>query len=291
MFISIGYDITLSLPRESAVLFALRVHPTRQHDLIAEENFSIEPGLSVESYLDSFGNHCNRVHCPAGLLRLKSNAIIRDSGQRDAYAPHARQLEIKELPHDLLQFLLPSRYCEVDSELGTFAWNNFSHLPSGWPRVEAICNFVHDYVKFDYMKARATRTALETFHERVGVCRDFTHLAITLCRSLNIPTRYVTGYLGDIGVPREPDPMDFSAWMEVYLDGRWYAFDPRNNTPRIGRVVIAYGRDASDVAITTVFGSQWLQKFEVQTEEYTPDENFKAAYLEGRKEIPVGAGR
>lgn len=271
MFISIGYDISLWLARESAVLFALRVHPSRQHDLVDGEDFSIEPDLPVENYIDSFGNHCSRVHCPQGVLRLKNKAIIRDSGVPDVYAPEATQCQIRYLPTEYLQFLLPSRYCEVDSELGAFAWKSFHHLPEGWARVEAICNFVHDYVTFDYLQARSTRTAVETFRERVGVCRDFTHLAMAMCRSMNIPTRYVTGYLGDIGVPRDP-PMDFSAWMEVYLNGRWYSFDPRNNTRRIGRVVIAYGRDASDVAITTVFGNHSLQKFVVQTEEYLPND-------------------
>lgn len=265
MLISIGYDISLWISRESTVLYTLKVHPSRKHDFVEDEEFSVEPNLPVEDFIDCFGNHCNRVHCPAGPLRLQGAGLIRDSGEPDIYAPDACQVSVDKIPHEILQFLMPSRYCEVDSELSHFAWDNFHRVPEGWARVEAISNFVHEYVTFDYMQARANRTALDTFRERVGVCRDFTHLAITLCRCLNIPARYVTGYLGDIGVPPEPYPMDFSAWMEVYLGGRWYAFDPRNKIPRIGRIVIAYGRDACDVAIATVFGGQSLQKFMVRT--------------------------
>lgn len=286
MLISIGYDISLRIFRESAVIYTLRVHPSRKHDLVGGEEINIEPHLKVEDFVDCFGNHCNRVRCPEGILRLQGKALIRDTGEWDIRAPDAPQVDLDKIPHDILPFLLPSRYCEVDSELGSFAWNTFQKYPPGWARVEAISNFVHDYVTFDYLKARANRTAADTFHERVGVCRDFTHLAITFCRSMNIPARYVTGYLGDIGVPPEPYPMDFSAWMEVYLGGKWYAFDPRNKVPRIGRVVIGYGRDACDVAITTVFGGQSLHSFAVHTFE-VPQEN-KAKKGMPSTEICVG---
>jgi transglutaminase-like putative cysteine protease len=165
---------------------------------------------------------------------------------------------------------LPSRYCEVDSELLDFAWRTFGGTPTGWPRVQAICDFVHGHIRFDYMQARANRTALDAFRERVGVCRDFAHLAITLCRCLNIPARYATGYLGDIGVPPVPDPMDFSAWFEAYLGGHWHTFDPRHNRRRIGRTLIGRGRDAGDVPITMVFGEHLLESFSVITEEINP---------------------
>jgi len=194
----------------------------------------------------------------------------------DVFAPRAPQEEIFRLPSDTLVYLLPSRYCETDSELANFAWANFSATPPGWARVQRICDFVHGHIQFDYMKARANRTALEAFRERVGVCRDFTHLAITLCRCMNMPARYVTGYLGDIGIPPAP-PMDFSAWMEVYLGGRWFAFDPRNNCRRIGRIVIARGRDASDVALTSVFGNHTLAEFFVVTEEVSENHAFRTA--------------
>ena len=267
MLISFGYDISLRLEVETAVLFCLRVHPSRREDIVSGENFRIEPQSPFEQYLDGFGNICGRVHCKPGIVRFVNQGVIRDSGQLDAYEPSAAQDEVYNLPQETLVYLLPSRYCEVDSELANFAWANFSTTPLGWSRVQAICDFVHGHIQFDYQKARATRTALDAFRERVGVCRDFTHLAVTLCRCMNIPARYVTGYLGDIGIPPVPDPMDFSAWMEVYLGGRWFTFDPRHNRRRIGRIVIARGRDASDVPITTVFGSHTLAKFLVNTEE------------------------
>ena len=252
---------------ETAVLFYLRVHPSRREDIVSGENFQIEPQSPFEQYLDGFGNICGRGYCRPGIVRFVNQGVIRDSGQLDAYEPSAAQDEIFNLPQETLVYLLPSRYCEVDSELANFAWANFGTTPLGWSRVQTICDFVHGHIRFDYQKARATRTALDAFRERVGVCRDFTHLAVTLCRCMNIPARYVTGYLGDIGIPPVPDPMDFSAWMEVYLGGRWFTFDPRHNRRRIGRIVMARGRDASEVPITTVFGNHTLAKFLVNTEE------------------------
>ena len=200
-------------------------------------------------------------------VRFHSESIIRDSGQPDEVNWAASQHELTDLPPATLQFLLASRYCEVDSELLQFAWNQFGNTPLGWARVQAICNFVNAHIRFDYSAARATRTAVEGFREGTGVCRDFTHLAVTLCRCMNIPARYCTGYLGDIGIPPVPYPMDFSAWFEVFLGGRWYTFDARHNTPRIGRVVMARGRDAGDVPITMAFGPNTLQKFHVTTHE------------------------
>jgi transglutaminase-like putative cysteine protease len=267
MLIRIGYDIALGLPNPTAIVFLLRVHSSRESRLVEGENFRIEPELEVEDYLDAFGNRCGRVNAPAGTIRFLNHAIILDSGEPDAYAPELEESGLGEIPTDTLSFVLPSRYCEVDSELLDFAWKRFAAITPGWARVQAICDFVHSHIRFDYQMARANRTALDAFKERVGVCRDFTHLAITLCRCLNIPARYVTGYLGDIGVPPLPDPMDFSAWFEVYLGGRWYSFDARHNHRRIGRIVIGRGRDAVDVPITMVFGRHQLEKFSVVTEE------------------------
>ncbi|MGZ3748489.1 MAG: transglutaminase-like domain-containing protein [Pseudobdellovibrionaceae bacterium] len=277
MLISFDYEIVLCLSANSPVLFNLFVHPSRQQDILDGAEFSIEPNLPMEEFIDAFGNRSGRLFCPAGSLKFFQKGLIWDSGEFDPYVPHAKQIEVANLPNEVLPFLLPSRYCEVDSELAEFAWSNFGKISPGWARVEAICNFVHHHVKFDYQLARNNRTALETFYERVGVCRDFTHLAVAFCRCLNIPTRYVTGYLGDIRVPLEPYPIDFCAWMEVYLNGQWYAFDPRNNTPRVGRIVVAYGRDASDVAMTTVFCPHYLQKFHVVTieEENASEEDMK----------------
>ena len=200
------------------------------------------------------------------LIRLFNSTLIADSGLPDPVNPDARETPLDQLPEQALGYLLASRYCEVDL-LSNTACSLFGHLPRGWQRVRAVCDWVHSNVTFGYQYARNTRTALEVLNERVGVCRDFQHLAVTFCRCLNIPARYATGYLGDIGVPPVPDPMDFSAWFEAYLEGRWWTFDARHNHPRIGRVLMATGRDAADVAITTSFGTSWLQKFEVVTDE------------------------
>ena len=281
MLISFGYDIALHLKGESAVLFCLKVHPSRREDIVSAETFRTEPRWHAEEYLDGFGNICGRVRCKPGLVRFVNQGVIWDSGHLDAFEPSAIQHEVHNLPLETLVYLLPSRYCEVDSELANFAWATFSTIPRGWSRVQAICSFVHQHVQFDYQRARATRTALDAFRERVGVCRDFTHLAVTLCRCMNIPARYVTGYLGDIGIPPVPDPMDFSAWMEVYLGDRWFTFDPRHNRRRIGRIVIARGRDARDVAITTVFGNHFLASFRVNTEEVSDDGSRKTNVVDG----------
>ena len=269
MFIQIGYDIELAVTAPMALLYLLRVHPSRHHDLVAPERFAVTPTLNAQDYVDSFGNHCGRVDVPGGVtsVRFTNSAVVRDSGLPDAFNPGAYQHDPRELPVATLQYILPSRYCEVDSELLNFAWNQFGQTPLGWSRVQAICDFVHNHLRFDYQQARATRTAVQGFHERTGVCRDFTHLAITLCRCMNIPARYVTGYLGDIGIPPVPYPMDFSAWFEVFLGDQWYTFDARHNTPRIGRIVMGRGRDAGDVPLTMAFGPNTLRRFEVTTHE------------------------
>ena len=269
MYIKIGFDIELAITSPMALIYLLHVHPSRRDDLVAPETVWIAPGMPVEEYFDAFGNQCGRVNSPAGTsqVRLYSESIIRDSGMPDTVSLNAWQHDPTELPLATLQFLLPSRYCEVDSVLLQFAWNQFGHTLKGWPRVQAICDFVHQHIRFDYNAARATRTAVEGFREGTGVCRDYTHLAVTLCRCMNIPARYCTGYLGDIGIPPVPYPMDFSAWFEVFLGDRWHTFDARHNTPRIGRVVMARGRDAGDVPITMAFGQNALQKFEVTTYE------------------------
>ncbi|RZI97428.1 MAG: transglutaminase family protein [Variovorax sp.] len=269
MLIQIGYDIELGVSAPTALIYMLAVHPSRAHDISGTENITISPPLVTDHYRDVFDNQCARVHVPAGVnsVRLRNNAVVFDNGLPDPVDYGAIEHAPADLPVHTLPFVLPSRYCEVDSELLQFAWANFGNVAPGWNRVQAICDFVHRHLRFDYQRARATRTALEGFREGVGVCRDFTHLAIALCRCMNIPARYVTGYLGDIGIPPVPYPMDFSAWFEVYLGDRWHTFDARHNTPRIGRIVIARGRDAADVPITMVFGANTLQRFEVTTDE------------------------
>jgi transglutaminase-like putative cysteine protease len=251
------------------MVLMLNVHPSRAPDIIRPDQLRIAPTLPATRYTDAFGNTCTRLVAPAGQVEISTDALVADSGLPDPVEPDARQHEVAELPHDVLVFLLASRYCETD-RLMQDAWARFGKTPLGWPRVQAICDFVHSHVRFGYQHARATKTAAEVAVERRGVCRDFAHLAITLCRCMNIPARYCTGYLGDIGVPPEPEPMDFSAWFEAYLGGRWYSFDARHNVPRIGRIVMARGRDAADVAISTTFGPNLLKRFLVHTDEVVP---------------------
>jgi transglutaminase-like putative cysteine protease len=252
MLIRIGYDIQFEVPTPVPMIAVLHVHPTR------------------ETYIDSYGNRCSRFLAPAGLLKLSNLSLIEDSGLPDPIASHAREIPVDELPHDTLRYLLNSRYCEVD-RLSNIAAELFGGVSRGWNRVQAVSTWVHEKVSFGYHHARSTKTALDVFTERTGVCRDFQHLAITFCRALNIPARYATGYLGDIGIPPVPGPMDFSAWFEVYLEGRWWACDARHNRPRIGRILMATGLDASDVAITTSFGIASLSTFTVITDEVTPE--------------------
>ena len=278
MLIRIGYDIELSVATPMALIYLLRVHPSRRDDLVAPESVLVSGCLAPEEYIDSFGNHCGRVNVPVGMstVRITNDALIRDSGELDAIDPDALQRDPTELPFSTLQFLLPSRYCEVDSELLPFAWQQFGGVAPGWQRVAAICDFVHRHLTFNYKTARPTRTALDAFREREGVCRDFTHLAVTLCRCMNIPARYTTGYLGDIGVP-PAGPMDFSAWFEVFLGDRWYTSDARHNRRRIGRIVMARGRDAGDVPITMCFGPSTLLRFDVVTDEVLESKTAAAA--------------
>jgi transglutaminase-like putative cysteine protease len=271
MLIRLGYDIQFEAPVRTPMVVLLNVHPSRERDLREPDQLRIEPDVNMENYLDSFGNRCCRFVAPSGSLRLSNSTLIEDSGEPDPQNPAARELPVEQLPADTLRFLLASRYCEVDL-LSNIAVELFGGVTPGWGRVQAICDWVHRKVTFGYNFARSTKTALDVYTERLGVCRDFQHLAIAFCRALNIPARYATGYLGDIGVPPAPFPMDFSAWFEVFLEDRWWAFDARHNQARIGRILMATGRDAADVAITTSFGSTRLTKFEVVTDEVVPDQ-------------------
>jgi transglutaminase-like putative cysteine protease len=266
MLIRLGYDIQFTMAQPVPIVAMLSVHPSRRHDLQGPDRVAVDQGIEAVEYVDAFGNICTRVVAQPGTLRLTNSVVIQDSGLLDPYAPDAREVPVEELPPDILRFLMASRFCEVDL-LSPIAVELFGNAPRGWGRVAAICDWVHRKVTFSYPHARPTRTALDVFTERIGVCRDFQHLAVTFCRCLNIPARYATGYLGDIGVTVPPAPMDFSAWFEAYLDGRWWTFDARHNVARIGRVLIATGMDATDVAITTSFGGARLSHFEVVTDE------------------------
>ncbi len=266
MQIRAGFHIQYDCPQPTPMLLVLSVHPSRMPDIIEQHRIHFSPDISAHDYRDTFGNVVTRITAPAGHLDMKADFLIRDSGLPDALVPDAIQHRIEDLPDDALVYLLGSRYCDTD-KLHETAWSLFGGAPLGWKRVQAIADYVHDRITFGYEHADPTRTATGAIEGRLGVCRDFAHAAITLCRCMNIPARYCTGYLGDIGVPPVPFPMDFSAWFEVYLGGAWHTFDARHNTPRIGRIVMARGRDATDVAITTTFGRCTLSGFEVMTDE------------------------
>ncbi len=266
MQIDIGYEFLYDLPQPTPMLLTVHVHYTRVSDLLIPDHLITAPRVAVTGYRDLFGNWVSRIVAPAGRIRLSSHAIIADTGRADPVHPHAIQHAVQDLPEETLVFLLGSRYCETD-RLSEIAWNLFGHGPTGWGRVQAICDFVHHHIRFGYQHARPTKTAFEAYQERAGVCRDFAHLAVAFCRCMNIPARYCTGYLPDIGIPPVDAPMDFSGWFEAYLGGAWHVFDARFNTPRIGRILMARGRDAADVAIVTTFGANTLANFLVKADE------------------------
>ncbi len=266
MQIHIGCELIYECPQQTPMILTLNVHYTRVSDLVVADHIITNPQTPISAYRDSFGNWCSRVIAPKGDIRISTDAVINDPGLPDPVDFSAQQHDLQDLPAETLQFLFGSRYCETD-RLSETAWALFERTPPGWPRVQAICDYVHAHIAFGYPYARATRTALEAFNERTGVCRDYAHLAVAFCRCMNIPARYCTGYLGDIGVPPSADPMDFSAWFEAYLGGRWHVFDPRNNARRIGRVLIARGRDAADVSISSTFGANVLKGFKVWADE------------------------
>ena len=266
MKLRVGYELVYAFLQPTPAILVLNIHSTRAQDLEQPDCMIINPPVPISYYRDGFGNMCSRIVAPSGRLRVATDAVVRDSGQPDAPASGTKQVAVELLPEDTLVFLLPSRFCDSDLLLDN-AWKLFGRAPTGWARVQAVCDFVHGHIKFGYQHARVTRTPAQAFQERKGVCRDYAHLAIAFCRSLNIPTRYCTGYLGDVGMEPPFPPGDFSAWFEAYLGDRWYPFDPRNHIPRIGKILIARGRDAADVATTTTFGPNKLEKFRVWTDE------------------------
>ena len=266
MKIRIGYELLYDCPQPTPMILMLNVHYSRVSDMVTADHIVTSPSLPKRAYRDSFGNWCTRIVAPTGRTRITTDALVNDTGEPDAVAPNAWQTPIENLPEEALLYLLGSRYCETEL-LMPIAWSLFANSAPGWPRVQAICDFVHKHIVFGYQYARPSKTAFETYREGNGVCRDYAHLALTLCRCMNIPARYCTGYMGDIGVPVPDAPMDFSGWFEAYLDGRWYTFDARSNIPRIGRILMARGRDAADVAIATSFGPNTLAGFKVWTDE------------------------
>jgi transglutaminase-like putative cysteine protease len=266
MLIRLGYELVYEFAQATPMILNLNVHYSRSQDLVRPDTIVTDPRVPLSMYRDGFGNWCSRLIAPPGTFKIMSDGLIADSGVAEPELPHAFEHTVESLPDETLEYLLPSRYCETEL-LAPAAWRMFGGMMPGWNRVQAIVGYVHEHIAFDYQSARPTKTAWEAFNERQGVCRDYAHLAIAMCRALNIPARYCTGYLGDIGVPPMDAPMDFAGWFEAYLSGAWHTFDPRNNKRRIGRVLIARGRDAADVAISMTFGPNVLSKFLVWTDE------------------------
>lgn len=273
MQIRTGFELLYSFPQPTPLILVVNIHESRAFDLVVPDSPITDPFIPILGYRDVFGNWCYHGLAPAGRIRISTDCVIRDTGQPDKMVFTAGQDSVEDLPEEVLVFLLGSRYCETD-RLSETAWQLFSHLTPGYRRVQAICDFVHQHIAFNYQNARASRSALEAFNERTGVCRDYAHLAIAFCRCMNIPARYCTGYLSDLGTLPPYGVGDFAAWFEAWIGGRWQTFDPRNNVPRIGRILMARGRDACDVAIATTFGPNSLESFKVWTEE-----------------IPIGATR
>ena len=266
MQLQVGYEMIFDCPQQTPMLLMLNIHHTRASDIVVPDCLTTNPPVPLTFYRDAFGNWCTRIVAPRGKIRLSANAVVNDTGVPDPVAQSDRQHAVQDLPDECLMFLLGSRYCETD-RLSDVAWSLFEQSPGGARRVQAICDYVHRHIAFGYENARSTRTALEVFTEKKGVCRDYAHLAIAFCRCMNIPARYCTGYLGDMGTEPPYGPGDFAAWFEAYLGGRWHVFDPRNNVPRIGRILMARGRDATDVAMVTSFGPCTLANFKVFTDE------------------------
>ena len=266
MLIRAGYEIHFETASPTPMMAMLSIHPSRQKDLRTPQQIETSPVIPIYNYEDGFGNICTRLTVPAGGVTLSADFVIEDSGLEDARAPDIPPTPVEQLPDDVLIYLLGSRYCETDRLMGV-AWGEFAHIASARDRVDAIVAFVHNHIQFGYEHARSDKTAWNAYQEKQGVCRDFAHLAITLCRCMNIPARYCTGYLGDIGIPPVDAPMDFSAWLDVYIDGDWYTHDARHNRPRIGRILMARGRDATDTALTTAFGPAKVKSFFVHTDE------------------------
>ncbi|MET0546805.1 MAG: transglutaminase family protein [Caulobacterales bacterium] len=264
MRIRAGFEIAYECPAQTAAVVTLSIHPTRAPDLETPDVLTVSPNIPIAQYIDGFGNVCSRVVMPKGVTVFSSDFIIRDSGKPDPVLPDASLTRIQDLPDEVMVYLLGSRYCETD-RMSELAWSLFGAEPPGWALVQSIVEYTHNRIKFGYQHARSTRTAWEAHEEQVGVCRDYAHLAVTLCRCMSVPARYCTGYLGDIGVPQDDAPMDFSAWFEAFLDGEWHTFDARHNKPRIGRILIAQGRDATDAAIATTYGKATLKSFKVVT--------------------------
>lgn len=270
MKLRIGYEMVFGCKQATPMILTLNVHSSRAPFLLTPDQIRTDPPLPLSGYRDLYGNWVTRLVLSPGDTTISNDAMILDSGEPDPIVADAVQLPVQQLPEETLVYLLGSRYCETDL-LANEAWRLFGNGATGWQRVQAICDFVHEHIEFGYEHARSTMTASEAYQKKAGVCRDYTHLAIAFCRSLNIPARYCTGYLSDIGLPPPYGEMDFAAWFEAYLGGEWHTFDPRNNQPLIGRILMARGRDAADVSLSNSFGETMLKQFKVRADEVMED--------------------
>lgn len=266
MQIRIGYEMVYSCTQPTPIILTLNVHSSQAENLVKPDQIVTNPGIPLHAYHDLYGNWITRLLLPPGETLISNDAIIENDGELDKITPHAQQFAVQTLPHETLIYMLGSRYCETDL-LSNEAWRLFANAPTGWQRVQTICDFVHNHIQFGYEYARNTMTAAQVYQTGAGVCRDYTHLAITFCRCMNIPARYCMGYLSDIGQPPPHGNMDFAAWFEAYLDGEWHIFDPRNNKRLIGRILMARGRDAADVSLSNSFGETQLKSFLVRADE------------------------
>jgi transglutaminase-like putative cysteine protease len=269
MRVRVGCEFTYETQTPVPMLMLVQARPDGEHEIRYESQWT-EPNLSVREYRDGFENPCWRLVLPAGRSVVRYDAVVEVSGEADIVVPDAPLVPVQDLPDDVLVFTLPSRYIQSDLLLDD-AWQLFGDTPQTWARVQAVCDWVHANVEYGYGLSGPSTTALDVFKQRQGVCRDFAQLSVALCRALNIPARYTFGYLGDIAVEPPDVPMDFHAWFEAYLGGRWYTFDARHNVPRIGRVKIAHGRDAVDVALSTAYGSATLKSMIVWSDEIADD--------------------
>jgi transglutaminase-like putative cysteine protease len=259
---------TFELEAAFAIAAIMQVSP-RADPCVQMQREVWDTGVDHHGYLDLYGNRCERLEIAAGSSRITYEAQLALSSPADVIDLDASETPVAELPDETIAFTMPSRFCLPD-ELGNEAWQRFGSLDPGWSRVQAVVDFVHTHLEWVEGASNPWTTAADAYRAGQGVCRDFAHLAITFCRALNIPARYVFGYIPVIDCPPLTEPMDFAAWFEAYVGGRWHTFDARNNIPRTGRVVVGRGRDAVDVALITSFGPLTLTGFEVRAEELAP---------------------
>lgn len=265
MHVRVGCEFIVESSAPTPTAGIVRPRDRGWHTLL-DERYSLSPDVPIHAYVDGFGNHVWRWTAPEGQMRIRYDAIVDVPPGADPLLVDLPGTPVDALPDEVLVYTLPSRHCQSDLVIDT-AWQLFGELPDGSARVQAICDWAHTNIEYGYGNSISTTSGYDAYQQRRGVCRDFAHIAVMFCRAMNIPARYVCGYLPDIAVPYDPVPMDFHAWFEAYLDGEWRTYDARHNTPRIGRVLIARGRDAVDTAFLTSYGPSTLTGFTVWADE------------------------